>query len=231
VQVVSAEVRPHLTIDDARRRAGEAYAEVVRAERAEAAAVKEVERSRADLQRARLDCGRELAAIRKAWPRSGPRAKGWGDFLAEIGISQRVAHSLMVLAGYVEEKLSEPDSGGSEIPSRREIAEARREQREAVAEEPTGVLDGMNVGAVVPAEPRVAALAVSHGWQAQLAELVEDMQRYVKAAFAKAEQIERICVEHEASLGSPSLLTTRSAVAAVRATASSLLSKMGGPNG
>jgi hypothetical protein len=219
------EVRAALTIEDARRRAGAAYAAVVQAEGAEVAATKEVARRREEAARARLDCGRELAAIRKAWPKRGPRAKGWGDFLAEVGINQKTAYNLMSLAGYVEEReISETEEGVSEtpkLPTVREVAEARKAQPAAPEDEETA--------AVAPS--RAAELALSHGWQAQLAELVEDIQRYVKAAFGKAEQIERICTEHEAALGSPSLLTTRSAVAAVRATASSLLIKMGGSNG
>ena len=32
----------------------------------------------------------------------GPKAKGWGEMLASIGLAERTARDYMTLAGYVE---------------------------------------------------------------------------------------------------------------------------------
>jgi hypothetical protein len=47
---------------------------------------------------AQLDLGLLLVEARKAWPSRGPNAKGWGDFLAAIGVSQDSALRYMELA-------------------------------------------------------------------------------------------------------------------------------------
>lgn len=56
----------------------------------------------AELPSERLVMGRRLVRLRKHWPARGPKAKGWGEALAKIGIPQRTAWSLMEIAGYVE---------------------------------------------------------------------------------------------------------------------------------
>ena len=64
-------------------------------------------------------------------------------------------------------------------------------------------------------------------WQEELLRLVEQMQRNIKSAFSKAGHIEAIIAQHGASIASPSLLTSRSMVAAIKATAAALLEEMG----
>lgn len=53
--------------------------------------------------RLRLELGRALVEVRKQWPKRGPNARGWGEFLEREGISQDSALRYMQLAGYAEE--------------------------------------------------------------------------------------------------------------------------------
>lgn len=50
-----------------------------------------------------LEKGRLLKEARKAFPRSGPAARGWGEFLTKWKIAEQTARDYMKLAGYVEE--------------------------------------------------------------------------------------------------------------------------------
>jgi len=63
-------------------------------------------------QRRRVELGEQLLRARRLWPRSGPKAKGWGDFIAKIGIPQPRAWEALKSAGWVEEQIS---SGADEI--------------------------------------------------------------------------------------------------------------------
>ncbi len=47
---------------------------------------------------ARLALGLSLLEARKAWPASGPDARGWGEFLEDIAIGQRSARRYMKTA-------------------------------------------------------------------------------------------------------------------------------------
>lgn len=85
---------------------------------------KTARKSKASADHERLELGRLLMQARKAWPERGPKAKGWGEFLAKMGIEEQSARNYMQLAGYVN--ISKPDESGLEIPSRREIARAKR---------------------------------------------------------------------------------------------------------
>ena len=46
-------------------------------------------------EKERLNIGRRLAAIRPSWPKSGPNAVGWRQFLHEVGIEKRSAQRYM----------------------------------------------------------------------------------------------------------------------------------------
>jgi hypothetical protein len=46
-------------------------------------------------ERDRIAIGRRLAAARPAWPKSGPRAVGWKQFLDKVGIEKRTAQRYM----------------------------------------------------------------------------------------------------------------------------------------
>lgn len=54
----------------------------------------------------RLELGRALYEARKLWPRSGPKAKGWGDFLDREGFEQSTAWRLMKDAGFDPDEIS-----------------------------------------------------------------------------------------------------------------------------
>jgi hypothetical protein len=47
---------------------------------------------------ARRDLGLRLLGCRTFWPKRGPKAKGWGQFLAEIGLEDRTARRYMTAA-------------------------------------------------------------------------------------------------------------------------------------
>ncbi len=61
--------------------------------------------------RCRLALGRELMAARMLWPQRGPKAKGWGEFLANARIDQDVALDAMKYAGFVAEDISRDEPG------------------------------------------------------------------------------------------------------------------------
>jgi hypothetical protein len=65
---------------------------------------------------------------RKAFPARGPKAKGWGEFLARQGIEQSTALNYMKLAGYVE--VSASADGDAEIPTQRQVNAARKSSAE-----------------------------------------------------------------------------------------------------
>lgn len=58
-------------------------------------------------QQRRLELGQALTKLRIAWPKRGPKAKGWGDFLAKEGINEDVALTAMKYAGWVETHVDE----------------------------------------------------------------------------------------------------------------------------
>lgn len=112
------------------------HVELQRAEAREATTAAEAkkatsvaESARDEAAKRRLELGRSLVEARKAWPSRGPKAKGWGVFLKDAGIEERSARDWMALAGYMHHEVSEPGVVGSEIPTRREVAEARRQER------------------------------------------------------------------------------------------------------
>lgn len=72
-------IRKHLHVEFAGERD-----DVRNAERHEAAA----QSARESAKQRRLRIGGLLAKARIAWPERGPKAKGWGDFLREFGISE-----------------------------------------------------------------------------------------------------------------------------------------------
>jgi hypothetical protein len=67
----------------------------------------------------RLALGRALVAARGCFPARGPKAKGWGDFLAARGIDQDVALEAMRYAGFVDEERVSRDLPGN-YPTRRQ---------------------------------------------------------------------------------------------------------------
>ena len=74
------------------------------AEAQETKADQRLSAARADAERRRLALGKALLAARKAWPASGPNARGWGEFLAREGIEERSAQRYMLAAGATEQE-------------------------------------------------------------------------------------------------------------------------------
>lgn len=114
------------------------HAELQDAERRETATADAAAKARADADGRRLSVGRLLCEARKAFPRSGPKASGWGALLRDLGIEERSAQRWMALAGYVEREIPDTDpsvSGTSlqrsKAPTTREVAKARAAERPA----------------------------------------------------------------------------------------------------
>jgi hypothetical protein len=83
-------------------------------------------KQRDDVAAKRLALGQLLVKMRSRWPTSGPRSKGWGEFLSIEGIEQQRAWELMKLANYVEISPSFDDAGEIKIPT---LAEAGIDRR------------------------------------------------------------------------------------------------------
>ncbi len=83
-----------------------------------------LETARQATARARIDLGRALAAARELWPSRGPRAKGWGEFLAQQRVDQDVALDAMRYAGFVDERF--PGEVPGNLPTLHEAGIDRR---------------------------------------------------------------------------------------------------------
>ena len=83
---------------DAVDRVRDLYQNVIGSEGIVDGLAQELRQAQRELTRDVVGLGRELLAIRKCWPARGPNAKGWGDFLAAVGISQDSALRYMNLA-------------------------------------------------------------------------------------------------------------------------------------
>lgn len=90
------------------------------AERRVKAAEDRVSNARTVLAQHRLELGKALIKARKLWPASGPKAKGWGDFLRARSLGEDSAREAMEYAGYCEEKFGGKVPPAGELPTRRE---------------------------------------------------------------------------------------------------------------
>jgi hypothetical protein len=81
-----------------------AFAALREAETQLAKAEKRVESARGATAMRRLELGKALIAARAEWPERGPKASGWGRFLAREGLSQSTAWRYMRDAGYQGEE-------------------------------------------------------------------------------------------------------------------------------
>lgn len=91
--------------------------EIARQDAAVSAAWTGYKVSREEWGRRRLALGESLIAVRGRWPRSGPRARGWGEYLAARGIDQDAALEAMAYAGHLEEN---PPNAPGDFPTRRQ---------------------------------------------------------------------------------------------------------------
>lgn len=60
---------------------------------------KQLNESRETARLRRYELGKHLIRNRSAWPARGPRAKGWGEYLAKIGLDDSTAYRYMQEAG------------------------------------------------------------------------------------------------------------------------------------
>lgn len=89
----------------------------------------EIGKAREEERRRALDLGRELIKTRPAWPKRGPKAKGWGEFLRDQGIDDRRAREWMEYAGYVEDEVSASNENNAEnLPSVNERYRPRKSE-------------------------------------------------------------------------------------------------------
>lgn len=77
----------------------------------------------------RVSGGRRLIAVKKALGHGN-----WSGYVAKLGISERTAREWMALAEHVAFKSAPGADLPTEIPTRREVADARRVEREPVRE-------------------------------------------------------------------------------------------------
>jgi len=91
------------------------------------------EKAREVTARRRLELGRALVEARKAWPARGPKAKGWGELLERMNISQQNAYNWMGLAGFTE--ISQSTDNDCEIATQRTVNAARAAAKLAAASE------------------------------------------------------------------------------------------------
>lgn len=83
--------------------------------------------------RRRLEIGRMLIEQKRS---KKIAHGGWLPYLEKLGINERSAREWMALAGHVETK-SEPNQNGADLPTRREVNEARRQDAPTRTEQPT----------------------------------------------------------------------------------------------
>jgi hypothetical protein len=192
-----------------------------------------VERETQSLAQRRERLGRLLVEARRGF---NARGDGFVRWVEDIGVAYTTAQRYMEAVGYVPPK--KPGAGRPENQNHNGFDSSPRERdRDAPPEVVSAVValpDGRtfttdvastDLMALVPAAPR--------RWMSELEDLIEDFQKLVQAAFFKAERIEALCAEHEATvLGNHHLLTARSKLVAVKTTASLAIKKLGGsPNG
>lgn len=60
-----------------------------------------------------LEIGKKLIHARAAWPERGPKAKGWGELLAKIGIDQPRAFEWMKYAGFIAKAAVSDETPGA----------------------------------------------------------------------------------------------------------------------
>jgi hypothetical protein len=166
VKPIPAIVESVQDVEDCVRRAVAALRE---AEIQEERSGKRLEAAREMTAKRRLELGRWLIAARKQWPRSGPKAKGWGELLEREKISQQVAWNLMSLAGYVEVSQSDENDCETDIPTQRQVSAARKSETQPdlpVSNSNSATFDPDDVGEV----PDPSKLDLRHGeWQTALA--------------------------------------------------------------
>jgi hypothetical protein len=152
------ETRPDISVDELKREASRALVAMQDAERAEQRAVEHFEKTKDEAARRRLELGRILSKARKQWPARGPKAKGWGEFLADIGVGEQSAREWMAMAGYIErQEVSKPSSTGLEIPTRREVQQSKRPEPEPPTEEDRQAAYRREVEASLPPKIEVRA--------------------------------------------------------------------------
>lgn len=216
------DVQPAVDLESLKTETHRALVALQDAERREQHAAEQAGRAKESAARRRLELGRALIEARKAWPARGPRAKGWGAFLEDLGIPERTARDYMALAGYVE--ISAKDDDLAEIPTHREVREARTRtvptEPPPVDAEPVTQIE--EDAAVQPTNKR------GKPWMVDLEEQLMAIDRHVRAAFGAMEVVESICEEHAAALSSPRLLTLRSMLTAVKTGAANALQLMEG---
>lgn len=187
------------------------------------------DRAEKSLAEVRLEKGRILVEARKAFPARGPNARGWGELLARWRIPQQTAWEYMRLAGYVEEREEiSPSVGEIDIPTREEAGIAKPKAKPEPKTQPEPEIEDDE-----PEPPRavVSAPNRSADWMARIERLAEELQRHTKAMFSVAQELDALCSQYEASVGSPSLMTARSMLAGVKASVADALQLMGGSNG
>lgn len=122
------DISPAVDLDRLGREILAAQVALADAERAVRRDEDRAQASRADAAARRVELGKLLIQARGGWPRSGPRARGWGEFLVRQGIGEDSALRYMQLAGYVVE-VSRTDSDVRENSAAPTYADAGIDKR------------------------------------------------------------------------------------------------------
>lgn len=98
---------------------------------AESAAKRHQQRADSERETARqrrIEVGRWLLKVRPTWPASGPKARGWGEFLARVGIDDSTAVRYMdaarAAASSPQDSAQDRDVSRIEDPAPREVSTA-----------------------------------------------------------------------------------------------------------
>jgi len=139
IAIVELDTAPHAAAIQA------ALAALREARSHEDRASERLETARQATARARIDLGRALMAARELWPARGPRAKGWGAFLADQRVDQDVALDAMKYAGFVEARFTGTyrEISPDELPTLRDAGiDQRRLGSESPVVKPANVFGG-----------------------------------------------------------------------------------------
>lgn len=188
----------------------------------------------AELPRERLAMGRRLVNLRRLWPARGPKAKGWGEALAKIGISQQTAYNYMTLAGYSEEvsqtvcENPDRDIKPEKVPTYAEAGIDKR-PRAVKSDEPAPVAV-LEPSAVQPKASLSGDVVDSVPWVEELTRLSSEFQRHASALFSVGERMEQIARANQAHVGVHRLSHIKSTVLAARSSLAETLRILGGTN-
>jgi N6-adenosine-specific RNA methylase IME4 len=145
------------------------------------------------LETRRLQLGRLLVEARKAFPKAGTKAAGWGELLHRLGLPQSTAWRYMEIAGHVETGRKEAEAAGLSCTENERpptYAEVGIDSRPRGLEGITGNDPGLSAPLVSPTD-RKRILELAAGFKTEEREA------------SRAQRVERVADQARASALSP----------------------------